>query len=150
MQRFPALGANSLVKEKERNPGQDMLSEVGVGCLRGHALPLVVQGTHMPHACMGSLVMPDDQRCRSTTNFGTLSRPPITALPPSVPLCWQIVKNDLRNGNISREQLIAHAFLLVVRTLGLQSLGWLLKSVGQLDTSSVHMRCMWGTCFQPD
>lgn len=27
----------------------------------------------------------------------------------------QIAKNDLRNGNITRDQLIAHAFLLVVR-----------------------------------
>lgn len=79
----------SLVKEKERNPGDDMLSEVGAHRHRKDGP--VARAGRLLRRIVGSKLAPFFLRQS------------------------QIVKNDLRNGNITRDQLIAHSFLLVVR-----------------------------------
>lgn len=108
----------SLVAEKEKRPGDDLLSEVGTCPRTGRQYLCSVQRRSGRGTCRSCPRTPSagcagpPRKCRRS---GAISLP-LASLPPSfiLPLL-QVIQNDLKNGNISRDQLIAHAFLLVVR-----------------------------------
>jgi len=92
-----------LVDEKERNPGDDLISQVGEEGGGGGDLALQA-------SCMcwmrGSFFIAGLLAC--PTPLCASSPPPPPPPPP------QVIKQDLKGGDITKEQLVAHAFLLLV------------------------------------